>query len=88
MSEHYWSKAYSFARDLAERAVWTFLQSFAATAAMDYFVIGVEQGQFNLGLLRTAALAGIASVLSMLKSLIASKQGSGDAALPSPVEKA
>jgi hypothetical protein len=59
------------ALDIAERAVWTFLQAFAGA-----FVVA------DLTTAKTAALAGLAAVLSLVKGLAASRLGDPSAALP------
>lgn len=59
------------AQDIAERMVWTFVQAFAAT-----FVVA------DLSTAKTAALAGLAAVLAVLKGVAASRIGEQTAALP------
>lgn len=56
--------------DLGERAAWTFLQAALAV----FTVTGGKDG------MKAAAIAGVAAVLSMLKSLAASKIGNPDSA--------
>ena len=63
---------YSFWRDTAERVAMTFLQSFVAV-----LVVG------DWSSVRTAGIAGAAAVLSLLKSVIASRFGDGS---PSAVD--
>lgn len=64
------SKAELF--DVAERAVWTFLQTF-----LGVFVVT------DLATAEQAAVAGLAAVLSVVKGFVATKIGQPDAALPS-----
>lgn len=58
--------------DILERSVWTFLQTF-----LGIFVIS------DLATAETAAVAGVAAVLAVVKGFVATKVGEPDAALPS-----
>lgn len=62
-------------KDIAERALWTFAQAFAAAL--------FARGTLDIDTIQAAALAGAAAVLSLVKGLVASRIGSPDAALPS-----
>lgn len=55
--------ASTYARDLVERVVTTFLQAFIGAL--------VVTQPLDLGMWRTAALAGVAAAVSLLKGLIA-----------------
>ncbi len=61
-----------FTRDLLERVVATFLQAFLAV-----YVVGTTNTA------KTAAIAGAAAVLSLLKGVIATRFGDGSASLVS-----
>lgn len=65
-------------RDIAERAGWTFAEAFLAV-----FVVGATMSDTLLSA-KGAAVVGIAAVLSVIKGFVASKTGSGSAALPEP----
>lgn len=66
-------------KDILERAAWTFMQTFlAAILASPIFT----DSTLNLGAIKSAAVAGLAAVLSLAKGVVASYQGSGNAALP------
>lgn len=68
----------SFLLDAAERVFWTFVETFTATLIM--------AGALEMSTVKAAALAGIASVLAVVKALAASQVGQkGTAAtLPDP----
>jgi len=57
-----------FYRDMAERCIATFAQSFLAV-----FVVG------DIGTLKTAAMAGATALLSVVKSGVSSRFGDGSA---------
>lgn len=57
-----------FYRDMAERSIATFAQSFLAV-----FVVG------DMSTLKTAAMAGATALLSVVKSGVASRFGDGSA---------
>ena len=57
-----------FYRDMAERCIATFVQSFLAV-----FVVG------DVNTLKTAAMAGATALLSVVKSGVASRFGDGSA---------
>lgn len=59
----------SFARDLTERVLWTFVQSFLGTLSAAPLV------DVDLPTVKVAALAGAAAVLSLLKGVAASRLG-------------
>jgi len=59
----------SFVRDLAERVVWTFVQAFLGTLSAAPLV------GLDVSMLKVAALAGAAAVLSFLKGVAASRLG-------------
>lgn len=59
----------SFARDLAERVLWTFVQAFLGTLTVAPIV------DVDLPTVKVAALAGAAAVLSLLKGVAASRLG-------------
>lgn len=59
----------SFARDLAERVFWTFIQGFLAPLTVTMIVGG------DITALRAALYGGAAAVLSLLKGVAASKVG-------------
>ena len=58
-------------RDVAERAAWTFAQAFLGA-----FVVT------DLSTAKTAALAGLAAAVAVLKGFVASQVGERNAALP------
>lgn len=58
-------------RDVAERAVWTFVQAFLGA-----FVVT------DLSTAKTAALAGLAAAIAVVKGFVASQVGEQNAALP------
>lgn len=62
------------AKDIAERAVWTFVQAFTAAWV-------VVDGQLAPSA-KTAALAGLAAVVALIKGVAASRLGEQNAALP------
>jgi hypothetical protein len=72
------SGARAYLRDLIERATWTFTQAFASALIVGgvFDVNGIR----NLSAWQAAALAGVASVLSLLKGLAAKFVGSPDSA--------
>lgn len=59
-------------RDLLERAAWTWVQSTLAIA------IGVENDLLDASTWRIAAIGGLASVLSMAKTVMVQRYGSSD----------
>ncbi len=59
----------SFARDLAERVFWTFVQAFLAPLSVTMILGG------DVTALRAALYGGAAAVLSLLKGVAASKVG-------------
>lgn len=59
----------SFARDLAERVSWTFVQAFLSALTVPAILTG------DTDVLRAALLAGAAAVLSLLKGVAASRIG-------------
>ena len=59
----------SFARDLAERVFWTFVQAFLAPLTISAILSGDPQ------VLRAGLVGGGAAVLSALKGVAASKVG-------------
>ena len=61
-------------RDLAERTVWTFIQAFLGTLAVDQFVMDGD-----LGALRAALAAALAAVAAVIKGFAASRTGDGTA---------
>lgn len=50
--------------DLTSRAAWTFIQAFVATVASEY------AGVVDVGLLKVAAIAGVAAALSVVKTAL------------------
>jgi len=64
--------------DLAERIVWTFLEAFAGVLLLDLADV------FELDLWKTAALAGLAAVLSLVKGLAAKAIGDRQSASTAP----
>jgi hypothetical protein len=75
-----------YVRDLIERVVFTFLETFGAQlVASGFFTI---EGVTDLAILEKAAIAGIASVLAVLKGLVARSVGSPNTAalLPAGAE--
>ena len=52
-------------RDILTRAAWTFVRSFVGALAID------QAGWANLDALQVAALAGVAAVLSLIKTIAA-----------------
>lgn len=58
-------------RDVAERAAWTFAQAFLGA-----FVVT------DLSTAKTAALAGLAAAIAVVKGFVASQVGEQNAALP------
>lgn len=60
-------------KDIGERAVWTFVQTFLAVFVID-----------DLSTVRPAAVAALAAVLSVVKGFVATRVGDGTAALPEP----
>lgn len=70
-------------RDVGERVLWTFLQAFFGVLVARLVVDDtLNLSNFDVGLLQSAAVAGLAAVASLVKGVIASFQGSGNAALP------
>lgn len=70
--------------DIAERAGWTFVQAFAATLlASGWF--NIEQIT-DVSLLQNAGIAGIAAVISLVKSLVGTKLGNTDTASTLPAD--
>lgn len=59
----------SFARDLAERVTWTFIQAFLAPLTVTVILGG------DVTALRSALYGAAAAVLSLLKGVAASKVG-------------
>ena len=59
-------------KDLLERAAWTFFQSTLAIA------IGVENNLLDADTWRIAAIGGVASVLSMVKTVMVQRYGSSE----------
>jgi hypothetical protein len=71
-----------FTRDLTERTVWTFAQTFGATlVASGWFSMA---GITDLPILQKAAVAGIAAVLAVVKGLVASQVGQTGSASTAP----
>ena len=64
-----------FLTDLAERSLKTFLQVFIAALLL---VPGANL--FDLSLLRTAAMGGVAAALSVVSSVLSSRVGDRDSA--------
>lgn len=64
-----------FLTDLAERSLKTFLQVFIAALLL---VPGANL--FDLSLLRTAAMGGVAAALSVVSSVLSSRVGAHDSA--------
>lgn len=62
-----------FWRDALERIAWTFLEAFAGALIL--------AGVFDLTALKAAAIAGLAAVLTVVKTLAASRIGGTDAAI-------
>ncbi len=62
-----------YARDLAERVVATFVQAFIAALSLQAVLGDVDA-------LRSAGIAGVAAVLSLLKGLVAKGVGDSDSA--------
>jgi len=58
-------------KDILERAAWTFLQGFATVI--------LAAGVIDISILQAAGLAGGMAVLSLIKSLAASKIGASTA---------
>lgn len=67
--------------DIAERALWTFVQAFLAVFA----VTGALDVDFASA--KKAAIAGVAAVLAVLKGFAASRIGSDNTAATLPREK-
>ena len=63
-----------FYRDMAERAIWTAVQGALGTASVEALASG------DLSAWRAAAIGGLASVLSMAKSVAARRVGDPDSA--------
>ena len=72
------SQVGSYAKDLAERVIVTFLQAFGATlvAGGVFDVSGVR----NVSAWQAAGVAGIAAVLSLIKGLVAKLVSKKDSA--------
>jgi hypothetical protein len=71
-----------YARDLAERVLWTFLQAFAA-ALIAGGVLDVANVR-DVSAWQAAALGGVAAVLSLVKGLVAKFAGQSDSASTAP----
>ncbi len=67
-----------YLRDLLERVVWTFLQSFGGALIVGgvFDVNGIR----NLSAWQAAALAGVAAILSLVKGLVAKFVGNPETA--------
>ena len=72
-----------FIRDLLERVVWTFIQSFLGVLAVDQALLDGD-----LGAVKVAAAAGAAAVASVIKGVAASRLGDKGTASTVSVEKA
>jgi hypothetical protein len=76
------SQASKYIRDLVERVAATFAQAFlAALVAANWFDIAHIR---DLSVLQTAGVAGIASVLALIKGLIAARLARKDTASLAP----
>ena len=64
--------------DMLERAAWTFVETFTATL--------IAAGMLDMSTVKAAGLAGIASVLAVVKAVAARHVGEGGTAatLPTP----
>jgi Putative lactococcus lactis phage r1t holin len=70
--------------DLIERVGWTFLETFGAVlVASGFFTI---DGVTDLAIVEKAAIAGIASVLAVIKGLVAKGVGSPNTAALLPAQ--
>jgi len=72
-----------YARDLAERVIWTFLQSFAGALVTGGVLDGVS-GVADITGWQAAGLAGVAAVISLIKGLAAKFVGRADSASTAP----
>ena len=69
--------------DMSERALKTFLQVFIAA-----LVLVPGANLFDLSLLRTAAMGGVAAALSVVSSMLSTRVGNKDSAALLPAEPA
>jgi hypothetical protein len=70
-----------FWKQTLEAAFWTFLETFLAAFAVAWSGVGVGQWEAAYGAAGAAALAGFASVASLVKSLIVRNIGEQDSTL-------
>lgn len=76
-------QAGKYARDLAERVLWTFAQAFVGALITGGVLDGVA-GVADITGWQAAGLAGVAAVISLIKGLLAKFVGRSDSASTAP----